>query len=147
MVAIAEEIEGMSADYGYIWDNENQEWITLKNRGILLMAKDLEVYLFHLKGKFEISPESTMETKHEMKENFMGNTNVESYIGALGYSSFDEFFEDNPGAEDALISWMEKIPDFRDTFMEKGLLEAKKDKVELDEYFINKMKFRAGIIK
>lgn len=159
MMEIAEEIDSFGADYGYIWDNENQEWITVDNKGINSMTKDLEMALAHLKGKFEMMPERPdqtaepitvpyiMDSKHKMKENFMGSTNVETYIEALGYESFEDFFDNNPGAEDALISWMEKIPDFRDTFMEKGLLEAKKDKVELDEYFINKMKFRAGIIK
>jgi hypothetical protein len=84
MVAIAEEIEGMSADYGYIWDNEKEEWTTVKNRGILLMAKDLEVYLFHLKGKFEMMPErpdQTMEVKDEMSEEELN----EAFIHKMKY--------------------------------------------------------------
>ena len=29
MMTIAEEIDKVGADYGYIWDNENEEWITV----------------------------------------------------------------------------------------------------------------------
>jgi hypothetical protein len=92
MMEIAGEIDGMSADYGYIWDNENQEWITVKNLGIRGMTKDLALDLSHLKGKFEMSPESTMEVKEDEKELNIGEE-------------------------------------------------------ELDEHFVHKMKFRAGIIK
>jgi hypothetical protein len=199
MMEIAGEIDGMSADYGYIWDNENQEWITVKNEGIGSMAKNLALDLSHLKGKFEMSPEQTMEVneakgsitgpewnqmskedktellkKHFPKlslkfadwkwndltpmiknkltgkvvnEGYYGTTNVENHIQAIGYDSFEDFFNDNPGGEEALISWIESIPEFRKMLMQQGMMEAKKDKVELDEYFINKMKFRAGIIK
>jgi hypothetical protein len=147
MKEIAGEIDGMSADYGYIWDNENQEWITVKNKGIGLMAKDLALDLSHLKGKFEISPEQTMETKKEVKEGYYGTSNLENHIQAIGYDSLEDFLNNNPGGEEALISWIESIPEFRKMLMQQGMMEAKKDKEELEEYFINKMKFRAGIIK
>jgi hypothetical protein len=45
------------------------------------------------------------------------------------------------------MNWMEKVPDFRKILDQQGLLEAKKDKEEVDENFIHKMKYRAGIIK
>lgn len=71
MMTIAEEIDGMGADYGYVWDNENGEWITIRNSGINSMTKDLEMALAHLKGKFAMMPErpdQTMEAKDEMSE-------------------------------------------------------------------------------
>ena len=161
MMEIAEKIDGMGADYGYVWDNENQEWITVDNKGINSMTKDLEMALAHLKGKFEMMPERPdqtaepvtvpyiMDSKHkkEMKEGYYGTTNVENYIQTIGYESFEDFFNDNPGGEEALISWIESVPEFRKMLMQQGMMEAKKDKEELDEHFINKMKFRAGIIK
>jgi hypothetical protein len=82
-----------------------------------------------------------------VNEGYYGTSNVENHIQAIGYDSFEDFFNDNPGGEEALISWIESIPEFRKMLMQQGMMEAKKDKVELDEYFINKMKFRAGIIK
>lgn len=74
MYAIAEEIDGMGADYGYVWDNENGEWVTVKNNGIRAMAELLEMALAHLKGKFAMMPErpdQTMEAKDEMSEEEM----------------------------------------------------------------------------
>ncbi len=84
MMEIAEKIDGMSADYGYVWDNENQEWITVKNEGIGSMAKDLEMSLAHLKGKFEMMPErpdQTMEVKDEMSEKELN----EAFIHRMKY--------------------------------------------------------------
>jgi hypothetical protein len=158
---IAEKIDGMGADYGYVWDNENQEWITVDNKGINSMTKDLEMALAHLKGKFEMMPERPdqtaepvtvpyiMDSKHkkEMKEGYYGTTNVENYIQTIGYESFEDFFNDNPGGEEALISWIESVPEFRKMLMQQGMMEAKKDKEEIDENFIHRMKYRAGIVK
>lgn len=49
----------------------------------------------------------------KIQEGYYGTTNVESYIDALGYESFEDFFNDNPGAEDALVKWIESISEFR----------------------------------
>jgi len=147
MMKIAELIDSYG-DYGYIWDNENQEWITVKNEGIGRMTRDLEMALAHLKGKFEMMPErpdQTMEAKKEVKEGYYGTTNVENYIQTIGYESFEDFFNDNPGGETALISWIESVPDFRKKLMRQGMLDNNEE--ELDENFINRMKYRAGIIK
>jgi len=57
MLEIAAEIDNVSGDYGYIWDAENNEWVTIRNRGINRMYKDLEMSLAHLKDKFEMIPE------------------------------------------------------------------------------------------
>jgi hypothetical protein len=138
----------MSADYGYIWDNENEEWITVKNEGIRSMTQDLEMNLAHLKGKFSMMPErpdQTMENKNEMKEGYYGTTNVENYIQTIGYESFEEFFNDNPGGEEALISWIESVPEFRKKLMRQGMMDNNEE--EIDENFIHRMKYRAGIIK
>ncbi len=148
MMEIAEKIDGMGADYGYVWDNENQEWITVKNEGIGSMAKDLEMSLAHLKGKFEMMPErpdQTMEAKKEVKEGYYGTTNVENYIQTIGYESFEDFFNDNPGGEEALISWIESVPEFRKKLMRQGMLDDNEE--EIDESFVNRMKYKAGIIK
>ena len=67
MMSIAEEIDSYDGDYGYIWDNENEEWITVKNEGIRSMTQDLEMNLAHLKDKFAMMPErpdQTMEAYH-----------------------------------------------------------------------------------
>ena len=67
----------------------------------------------------------------EMEEGYYGSTNIEIFIHALGYESFEDFFNDNPGAEDALMEWIEGVPDFRKMLMQKGMMEAKKE--DMDE--------------
>jgi hypothetical protein len=67
MMEIAAKIDGMGGNYGYIWDNENEEWITVKNKGIGSMAENLEMELAHLKDKFSMlpdQPDQTMEAYH-----------------------------------------------------------------------------------
>jgi hypothetical protein len=77
MMEIASQIDRIGGDYGYIWDNENEEWITIKNEGIRSMTTDLEMNLAHLKDKFAMMPErpdQTMEAKDdddEMNEIFV----------------------------------------------------------------------------
>jgi hypothetical protein len=74
---IASQIDRIGGDYGYIWDNENEEWLTIKNEGIRSMTEDLEMNLAHLKDKFSMMPErpdQTMEVKDdddEMNEIFV----------------------------------------------------------------------------
>jgi hypothetical protein len=82
-----------------------------------------------------------------VNEGYYGTTNVENYIQTIGYESFEDFFNDNPGGEEALISWIESVPEFRKMLMQQGMMEAKKDKEEIDENFIHRMKYRAGIVK
>ena len=128
MMEIAEEIDSFGADYGYVWDNENQEWITVKNEGIGSMAKNLALDLSHLKGKFEISPEQTMEAKKEVKEAQEEDVLGDWISDMLKYKSYDE------------------VKQIVQTALSNAGAELNTGE-ELDEHFINKMKFRAGIVK
>jgi hypothetical protein len=65
MMEIAAEVDSFGADYGYIWDNENEEWITVKNNGIGAMTDNLEMELAHLKGKFAMLPNQPDQTMNE----------------------------------------------------------------------------------
>ena len=38
---VAEEIDGMGADYGYIWHDESNQWLTIKNTGIRSMIDQI----------------------------------------------------------------------------------------------------------
>ena len=57
-----------------------------------------------------------------VKEGYYGTTNVESYLEALEYESFEDFFENNPGGEEALMNWIESVPEFRQSLKGAGLL-------------------------
>jgi hypothetical protein len=130
--------DSAAANYVYVWLED--KWITLP------MNKGREYFIGTLLDQIR-KIEPTMENKDKMEEGYYGTSNVESYIQALGYDSFEDFFNDNPGAEYALMTWMEKVPDFRKILDQQGLLEAKEAKEEIDENFIHQMKYRAGIIK
>ena len=58
-----------------------------------------------------------------MGEGFYGPGSVESVANALGYSDVYEFFEDNPGAVDALLNWAEMVPEFNEMLQDADLME------------------------
>ena len=152
MMEIAAEVDSFGADYGYIWDNENEEWITVKNDGIRRMAEDLEMELAHLKGKFAMlpnQPDQTMEAYHigsnkeviikeegavdKAKKALKGKMNLDVYIKSLendirlnGEKSYEDYSLDD------------FVEDY-DNYIQ--------DKTELDEAFVRQMKYKAGIIK
>jgi hypothetical protein len=129
--------DSAGADYVYVWLED--KWVDLK------IGKGRQYFIGTLLDQMR-KLEPTMENKKEMKEGYYGTTNVENYIQTIGYESFEEFFNDNPGGEEALISWIEGIPEFRKMLMRQGMLDDNEEE-EIDENFINKMKYRAGIIK
>lgn len=136
MMEIAAKIDSVGGDYGYIWDNENEEWITIKNDGIRNMTQNLEMELAHLKGKFAMMPERPDQTMNETYENATNNE-LASYIGMLS---------NQIGAEKDLkkIAMLKK--DFEEVERE---LKKRKSMEEIQENleFVRQMKYKAGIIK
>ena len=63
------------------------------------------------------------KAKGEMKEGFYGSSDIEEVTYALGYSDPYEFFQDNPGAIDALMSWVRSVPEFRSMLKDANLME------------------------
>ena len=152
MMEIATEVDSFGADYGYIWDNENEEWIAIKNNGIGAMTDNLEMELAHLKGKFAMlpnQPDQTMEAYHigsnkeviikeegavdKAKKALKGKMNLDVYIKSLendirlnGEKSYEDYSLDD------------FVEDY-DNYIQ--------DKTELDEAFVRQMKYKAGIIK
>lgn len=145
MMEIAAIVDSFGADYGYIWDNENEEWITVKNTGIRGMAEDLEMQLAHLKDKFSIlpdQPEQTMNENRNMsvvdkaKEALQGKENFQAYIKSL--------------TKDVKLNGQEAyadytVDDWEEDYISNGF-GSYSDK-EMNEAFIRQMKYRAGIIK
>lgn len=141
MMEIAEEINAVGADYGYIWDNENGEWITIKYNGINGMYKDLSMALAHLKGKFEMfpeQPEQTMEGKEEE-----GNELQVWISDMLKYKSYDEV------AKILKQTLYDALEDEELVNKVKADYEGIEDleKTELEEYLKRQWQHRAGIIK
>lgn len=158
MMTIAEEIDKYGADFGYIWDNENEEWITVRNNGIGKMAESLEMNLAHLKGKFAMMPErpdQTMEAKEEIKEGVWSvvPARIPEFIKAMedikekyhGVVGSDDVYNGLDAAIDAAKDLMSmdstpEIPMFKGT-------KAALDNLFEEEQFVHRMKYRAGIIK
>ena len=63
------------------------------------------------------------KAKGEVKEGFYGSSDIEDVTNALGYSDPYEFFQDNPGAINALMDWVESVPEFRDMLKDADLLQ------------------------
>ena len=58
-----------------------------------------------------------------MGEGFYGSSEIESAVDALGYDDLGHFFEDNPGAIDAVMDWMESVPEFGKVLRDADLME------------------------
>ena len=78
-----------------------------------------------------------------IKESF-GN-DIENYISIIGYDTYDQFFEDNPGAVQAMEEFLFTVPEFRKQLTMQGYedvanmyeakfqFESKDEKEELTE--------------
>jgi hypothetical protein len=58
-----------------------------------------------------------------MGEAFLLDSDIEDIVNALGYSDVYHFFEDNPGAADAIMDWVESIPEFSKMLRDADLRE------------------------
>ena len=149
MMTIAEEIDKMGVDYGYIWDNENEEWVTVKNNGIGRMAEDLEMNLAHLKGKFDMMPERPEQTMEEgnLGHNEIASLEPEGRFWIVSWRGMDgpkeKVFTDEDEARefmDNLNKPTPEIPGFEGT-------RAALDDLFEAEYIKHQWQHRAGIIK
>jgi len=58
-----------------------------------------------------------------VREAFLLDTDIEDIATALGYSDIYSFFEDNPGAVDAIYDWVKTVPEYRDKLKDADLKE------------------------
>ena len=157
MMIIASNIDKVGGDYGYIWDNENEEWITVKNNGIGKMAEDLEMNLAHLKGKFDMMPErpeQTMENKDKIKEGTWSvlPNRIPEFIKAM--ENIKEEFHSVVG-DDTVYNHLDAAIEAAQDLMSMGSapeipgFEGTKAALDnlFEEQFVRQMKYRAGIIK
>jgi len=62
-----------------------------------------------------------------LEEGFYGSSDIEDVTNALGYSDVYEFFQDNPGAINALMDWVESVPEFNEMLQDADLLQEDLD--------------------
>jgi len=58
-----------------------------------------------------------------VREAFLLDTDIEDIATTLGYSDIYRFFEDNPGAVDAIYDWVKTVPEYRDKLKDADLKE------------------------
>ena len=150
MMEIAAEIDSFGGDYGYIWDNENEEWITVNNNGIRSMAEELEMNLAHLKGKFAMlpdQPEQVAEVKDTKGHAMMLLDKVESKIKPEEKDMFKTYQESVMRDIKAGGSRLSQYEDFTVEDMTEDYKNYIADKMDINEAFVRQMKYKAGIIK
>ena len=150
MMEIAAEVDSFGADYGYIWDNENEEWITVKNDGIRRMADNLEMSLAHLKDKFAMfpeRPEQVAEAKDIKGHVMMLLDKVESTLKSGEKDMFTTYQESVMRDIKAGGSRLNQYEDFTAEDMVEDYKNYIADKMDIDEVFVRQMKYRAGMIK
>ena len=159
MMEIAAEIDSFSGDYGYIWDNENEEWITVKNEGIRSMAEDLEMNLAHLKDKFAMMPERPDQTRSHFVDNDEADEDArmnevtikeENTISKAKKALKDKMNLDvyiKSLENDIRLNGEENYKDYSIEDFIEDYDNYTQNKTELDEAFVRQMKYKAGIIK
>lgn len=147
MMEIATEIDRGGRDLGYIWDNENEEWITVKNFGINSMASSLEKNLAHLKDKFNIKTQDMNENVDVKSHVMMLLSKVKSQLEPEEKNMFNAYEESVMRDVKAGGSRLDQYLDFDVDDMMEDYKNYGFDRVDFNESFVNKMKYRAGIIK
>ena len=85
---VAEEIDGMGADYGYIWHDEMNQWHTIKNTGIRSMIDQITSKMGSV-AEVEINEEEEENWREEYPE----AKNSWEYDDQ-GYGALEAFFDD-----------------------------------------------------
>jgi len=62
-------------------------------------------------------------SESEVNEAFLLDTEIEDIASALGYDDLSHFFEDNPGAVDAVMDWVQGVPEFSKVLRDADLRE------------------------
>ena len=62
-----------------------------------------------------------------LTEGYYGSSDIDTIASTLGYDDIDNFFNDNPGAVDAIMQWAETVPDFERMLQDAGMIEEDLD--------------------
>jgi len=157
MIQIASEIDYRGAKYGYIWCPSDDRWHTIENReGIAEMISQLEEEFEHLNqsevdeayhiGDDKELIKKEMKNKEEMKEGLSSTNDQVGYLATALYDVWNKGTRKQPVNFEDLAQTLVKDM-FDDYNVEPDRTYVKEKKDEIDEQFINSMKYKAGIIK
>ena len=64
------------------------------------------------------------EASKVLKE-ISASSEIENLYQTLGYDSFEDFIEDNPGLVKAIVDWANSVPDFRSELKRAGFMQSR----------------------
>lgn len=131
---IAEEIDGMGADFGYIWDDRSNRWLTIKNTGIRSMVDQI-LEMFEEYGDLDETEEEYLAKKDAAIKKAMGKEELGEVDSTL------DPYEDRKAILKQVIMLLKTekaadtdiIKDFIRTHMD-DILNAPDDQAILDEF-------------
>ncbi len=149
---VAEEIDGMGADYGYIWHDESNQWLTIKNTGIRSMIDQIEgkmggVSEVELEETEDIIPAEEAVAEPTLKETLGG---IVAYLKSKGAKndSIKDFIKthaddiknmkDMDDVEDEYNNFLSVNTDYVDE--KKGKDHDKDGDIDSDDYLAAKDK-------
>jgi hypothetical protein len=74
--------------------------------------------------KEQILRDLIRESIKKTLQEYSGDSGLEELVEVLGYSDVMDFFEDNSGAVEAVTTWAESIPAFRQKLRQSGMYES-----------------------
>ena len=77
-------------------------------KGYAAEIKKLKVRL----AAINLSKKKVINEKAKKAINEYGSSDIDELVGAIGYRALEHFFEDNPGAHQALDEWLRTVPEF-----------------------------------
>lgn len=144
---VAELIDSFGADYAYFYSPNSDEWDVVKNNGIRSMVEPLEGILFSDFDNTYDEEEMNEETKDIKGHVMMLLDKLESKLGKGEKDNFSTYQESVMRDVKAGGDRLNQYEEFTVDDMEEDYRNYISDKMDLEEMFIRKMKFRAGIIK
>ena len=103
----------------------NPEVVKAVNRLIKALAKKYDYP--ERDAVFAIQAALKQRGFDNVNEGYYGSSDIDNIVSTIGYDDIDSFFNDNPGAVDAIIQWAETVPDFERMLQDAGMIEEDLD--------------------
>lgn len=103
----------------------NPEVVKAVNRLIKGLAKKYDYS--ERDAVFAIQAALKQREYDNVNEGYYGSSDIDNIASTLGYDDIDSFFNDNPGAVDAIMQWAETVPDFGRMLQDAGMMQEDLD--------------------
>jgi hypothetical protein len=97
------------------------------NDGSKVYGLDKDGKRIHIKNINDVDKFKKFELDADLNEGYYGSSDIDNIASTLGYDDIDSFFNDNPGAVDAIMQWAETVPDFGRMLQDAGMMQEDLD--------------------